>query len=263
MNRTELTELLVSYRSEMSYARLTELIGNADEHLVVLLAREDAETFEALNDVAQVIVLADWRGPLSNRPQDTRESLDALVAPACRILLEVALAHIPRATPEKGLRFAERAIDIATAYGDKSHTRRGFNVCSWLYNLTGSAADGVEYGLMAAALAKELDFNVGVVGALTNVNLSLILFGLHEEAIEIAERTYRAYSHDPNCKRHIGLIVGNAGHAALALKRYRQAADYAKRAIELHGDITDAIGANDRIIDHFTWLKCAIALNES
>ncbi|TAG46826.1 MAG: HD domain-containing protein [Betaproteobacteria bacterium] len=262
MNRTELTELLVSYRDEMGYARLSKLIGHVDAHLCALLAQEDQEIFDALNDVARAIVVVDWRGPWVGRSQGTRQPLDALVVPACRILLEVALAHIPRATPEKGVRFAERAIDIASAYGDKSHTRRGFNVCSWLYNLTGSAADGVEYGLMAAARAKELDFNVGVVGALTNVNLSLILFGLHEEAIEIAERAYRAYSHDPDCKRHIGLIVGNAGHAALALKRYREAADYAKRAIDLHGDVTDTMGANDRIIDHFTWLKCAIALNE-
>jgi putative two-component system response regulator len=97
---------------------------------------------------------------------------------------------------------------------------------------------------------------------LTNVNLSLILFGLHEEAIEIAERTYRTYAHDPDCKRHIGLIMGNAGHAALALKRYRDAAGYAKQAIELHGEVTDALAANDRIIDHFTWLKCAIALDD-
>ncbi len=265
MNRTELTELLVSYRSEMSYARLSTLISEPELAIGELLADTDGvdslDSFNLLCEIGAEISLVNWRAPFKEGRK--RRALDSLALPAHRLLLRIATEHISRAIPEKGLRFSERALDIAVAFNLKEQSRRGYNVCSALYNLTGAAADAVEYGLMAAALAKELDFNVGVVGALTNVNLSLILFGLHEEAIEIAERTCRAYSHDPDCKRHISLIVGNAGHAALALKRYREAADYAKRAIELHGDINDAIGANDRIIDHFTWLKCAIALNES
>jgi putative two-component system response regulator len=262
MNRALLHDLLVSYRAELGYTRLSAMVEQAAAAASAIGAEAaDASDFDLLCEVGVEIGQVDWRAPF--KEHGSVISLDALALPAHSALLSIATAHITRAIPEKGLRFCERALDIALAFGLKEQTRRGYNVCSALYNLTGAAADSAEYGLMAAAFAKDLNFSVGVVGALTNVNLSLILFGLHEEAIDIAERAYRTYSHDPECKRHIGLILGNAGHAALALKRYEEAAAYAKRAIDLHGDVSDAIGANDRIIDHFTWLKAAIALDDA
>jgi putative two-component system response regulator len=177
------------------------------------------------------------------------------------VLLGVAIAHIPRAAPERAIRFAERALDIAMAYELKEETRRSFNVCSALYALTGAAADAVEYGLMAASLAKADDYNAAVVGSLANINAALILMGLHDEAVEIADRVFAAFADDQDCVMDVALVNTNAAKAALTLKRYDTAKQYSQRAIA--GLSSDrAHDATYRVLNEFTWMQCAIATDD-
>ncbi|MGL5001565.1 MAG: hypothetical protein ACRDAM_01335, partial [Casimicrobium sp.] len=256
MDAAILSEMLVSYRENSSYARLSKLILEVDSVLSTLLATVDDNTFAGLNDAARAIALHDW-----GAPQGTNEATDMIADAAYRILLGVATAHIPRASPERGIRFAERALDIAMTRGHKEQTRRGFNVCSAIYTLTGAAADAVEYGLMAANIAKEMNYDAAVVNSLANVNAALVLMGRHDDAVEIADRVFVAFSDQDACASDLALLNTNAAKAALALKRYDDAMHYAKRAIAAI-EINDLHDASNRLLNELTWMQCAIATND-
>jgi putative two-component system response regulator len=259
MNAGELSKLLVSYRDDSSYEHLSRLVAEVDSTLRIVIASNSEDDFERLVEAARDIGDVNWRQPLND---GENASVLALLAPtAYRVLLSMATAYIPRASPEKGIRFAERALDIAMAYELKEETRRGFNVCSALYVLTGAAADAVEYGLMAASLAKQLGYAAAAVNSLTNVNAALVLMGLHDEAVKIADRVFTAFADHEDCVMDVALVNTNAAKAALALKRYDIAAQYAQRAIA-GLDVDSAHDASYRLLNEFTWMQCAIAKDE-
>jgi putative two-component system response regulator len=259
MNRTELTELLVSYRSEMSYARLDALISVTEPALgEMLVLNGDDDCFGLLNEVAAALGLINWRGAFKNPSSDEPQTLEPLAAPAHRLLLRLATEHMPRATPEKGISLATRALDIAVAFDLKDETRRGYNVCSALYLLSGAAADAMEHGLMAAGCAMEMAYPAAVVNALANVNGALVSIGLHEEALEIAGRTFDRYGSDTDCASDLALLLGNAAKAALALKRFDLAKCHASRTVELL-EIHSTTDGGYRLLAESILLRCAIA----
>jgi putative two-component system response regulator len=255
MSAAELSKLLVSYRDDSSYENLSRLIAEADSVLQSFVASNSEDDLERLREPACVIGEANWRQSLGGR------SLDGLASTAHRVLLGVAVAHIPRAAPERAIRFAERALDIAIAYELKEETRRGFNVCSALYVLAGATADAVEYGLMAASLAKQLGYAAAAVNSLANVNAALMLMGLHDEAVKIADRVFAAFAEDQDCAMDVALVNTNAAKAALTLKRYDTAKQYSQRAIA-GLSIDSAHDASYRVINEFTWMQCAIATED-
>ncbi|MGL5005341.1 MAG: HD-GYP domain-containing protein, partial [Casimicrobium sp.] len=259
MNRSELTELLVSYQGEMSYARLAALISATEPALCELLVQKgENDCFALLNEVAAAIAAVNWRAPVKNSPGDEPQSLELLAAPAHRLLLRVATEHMPRATLEKGIPFATRGLDIAVAFGLKDETRRGYNVCSALYMLLGSAADAVEHGLMAAGCAMDMAYPAAVVNALANVNGALVSIGLHEEALEIAGRAFQKYGSDTDCASDLALLLGNAAKAALALKRFDVAKQYASQTVALL-EVNNATDGGYRLLAESILLRCAIA----
>lgn len=218
----------------------------------------DLSAFHDINDAALTIAAVEWRV----HDADARGLVASLALQTHRVLLGVATLHIPRATPEKGVRFAERALDIAVAFGFTEEKRRGFNVCSALYVLTGAAADAVEYGLMAASIAKELDYHAAVVNSLANVNAALLMMGLHEDAVEIADRVDKAYANCNDCTQDLALVLTNAAKAALVLKRYAVAERYARRALDgLRAD--DEHDAGYRLLNEFTRLQCAMTTEDA
>jgi putative two-component system response regulator len=259
MNRAILPELLVSYRREMSYARLRALLTEVDSAIEELLATKNGEdSCDLLNEIATTIGCLNWRHSLKCKDQQREYSLESLAPVAHRLLLRAATEHIPRATPEKGIGHAERSLDIALAFSLKEETRRGYNVCSALYALTGAAADAVEYGLMAAAYAKQLSYDAAVVNSLANVSGALVLMGLHEDALEIADRVFGAFANNGDCTTDLALVDTNAARAAFVLKRYGVAASYARRAIA-GIELTNAYDASNRLLCEFTLMQCAIA----
>ncbi len=260
MNAPILTKLLVSYRENSSYERLRELIVGADDELPELLAADSDNQIDLLQGVARDISSFDWRAAQRDNTEYGR-TLKEVVPAAHRILLGAATSHISRASPDKGIRFAQRALDIAMAYELKEETRRSCNVCSALYVLTGAAADAIEYGLMAASLAKELSYSAAIVNSLANVNAALALIGLHAESIEIADHVFEKFAEQSECAMDVALVNTNAARAALALKRYDIAERNARRALKAL-DGNNAHDACYRLINEFTWMRCAIAQND-
>lgn len=259
MNRTQLSELLVSFREEMSYGRLAALILSLEPALdQMLLVKGDEDCFALLNEVAVAIASAKWRPPLQGSDPAPPPVLDNLAASAHRILLRIATEHMPRAAPEKSIFFATRGLDIAIAYCLPEETRRGYNVCSALYMLSGAAGDAIEHGLMAAGCALDMGYHAAVVNSLANVNGALVSIGLHEEALAIAGRSSMAYGHLPDCAPHLALLLGNAAKAALALKRFDIARRYATQTLEL----LPGQSASDscyRLLAESILMRCAIA----
>jgi putative two-component system response regulator len=260
LNSALLIKLIALCEESSDVEHRLHLANEVDASLSALLSSREISDFELLNRACRHLAPVDWE--LKHLQTAESRALNGLAPVAYRVLLNAAISHIARASPEHGIRWAERALEIALALSLREEARRAYNVCSALYMYTGAASDSIDYGLRSAVMARELEFPIGVVGALTNVIMSLILIGLFGEAIEMAERVYTAYSDRPECSPHVALVLGNAAHAALSIKNYSAASGYARRSLALQGSVTSDQSANDHLIDELTWLKCAIALDQ-
>ena len=194
LDRSVLANLLAAVKANVCRDTVLPLICYLEEHAQVGLAKE-SDLFEQINDATTVIARA-FHG--------LNPDVSALVyGETCeatfRVMLAVAIAHISRATPERGIYFAQHALEVALNAKLEREARRAFNVCSSLYILTGAPADGVEYGLAAANLALQIDDPVSVCAALSNVAAALLNMGLYAEVIDMSDRISTAYGDTLGC----------------------------------------------------------------
>jgi putative two-component system response regulator len=246
VNEIELTKLMARCDAFSSKETVSELVFYVDGVLTNEITLLKAQQFELLRQAAGVIAAS-----VCSVPADT----------CVRVLLSIALAHVPRSTPEQGLHFALRAYEIAIAYSMREQERRSLNVCSSLCIYMGAQSDAVEYGLQSAKIARELNYELAVVNSLGNVTAALHFMGLHLESVSLALRVVKRYGDQPEFAGDLAIALGNMGNAALALRQYGTAVDAAGRAMKSFTEGADSQNVLNRMATETIWLKGAIGLD--
>jgi putative two-component system response regulator len=184
--------------------------------------------------------------------------------PVCiSILLDVAVAHVPRGIAIDAIPMVERALDLATDHNLKRELRRACNVYGMMSSEVGIPARGVEFALRSAAIADELGDQMGVAAAFSNMTGALYAMGLYRESISVALRVIKRFKPNPDCGGFVAAARTNMASAALALQNYPVAVEAARHACESLGLPRDALGILNRVISEGVWLKSAIGLDDN
>ena len=233
--------------TEFDSEGLAELVMQLRSELPALLKSPSDDDFKVLVQAARLIAFSQHPEPV----------------PICiSILLDVAAAHVPRGRAIEGIPMVERALDLATDHGLKKELRRACSVYALLSTDVGIPARGVEYALRAAVIAHELDDQMGIAAAFSNMTAALYTMGLYRETISVALRVIKRFKPDPNCGSFVAIARTNMASAALALQHFPLAAESAKEACESLGLPRDSLGVLNRVIGEGVWLKSAMGLRD-
>jgi putative two-component system response regulator len=247
MEQQALIGLIDACVTEFESDGLADLVTQLRAELPTLLKSSSDADFKVLARAARLIAFSKHPEPL----------------PVCiSILLDVGAAHVPRGRAIEGIPMVERALDLATDHGLRRELRRACNVYALLSTDAGIPARGVEFALRAAVIATELDDQMGVAAAFSNMTAALYTMGLYREAISVALRVIKRFKPNPNCGNFVAIARTNMASAALALQHFSLAAESAKEACESQGLPRDALGVLNRVIGEGVWLKSAIGLND-
>jgi HD-GYP domain-containing protein (c-di-GMP phosphodiesterase class II)/Flp pilus assembly pilin Flp len=176
-------------------------------------------------------------------------------------LIELAIAQQQLGEPEIGLAYCLKAVRIACEGADRESERRGFNVASNCCMLSADYATAIEYGLKAAAIARELKRDDAMLAALTNVTAALTHIGQTEEAVQIAINVVAQFEGRTDCKEDTRTLLTNAAGAQLVEQDFIESMRLTIKAIEIDGEVRDADSARARLIDELNWLTAAIAVD--
>jgi tetratricopeptide (TPR) repeat protein len=176
-------------------------------------------------------------------------------------LIELAIAKQQEGEPESGLGACLQAIQMASASGEREAERRGFNVASNCCLLSCDYATAIEYGLKAAAIARELKRDDAMINALANVTAALTHIGQIEDAVQIALNVADQFEARPDCKEDIRILLTNAAGAHLLVHDYMESMRLSMKAIATDGAIRDESSARARLVDELNWLVAAISLD--
>ena len=233
--------------TEFDSEGLAELVTQLRSELPALLKSPSDDDFKVLVQAARLIAFSQHPEPV----------------PICiSILLDVAAAHVPRGRAIEGIPMVERALDLATDHGLKKELRRACSVYALLSTDVGIPARGVEYALRAAVIAHELDDQMGIAAAFSNMTAALYTMGLYRETISVALRVIKRFKPNPNCGSFVAIARTNMASAALALQHFPLAAESAKEACESLGLPRDSLGVLNRVIGEGVWLKSAMGLRD-
>jgi hypothetical protein len=134
-------------------------------------------------------------------------------------LVELAIARQQEGKPECGLVFCLKAINLcvnrSVSQRDLETQRRALNVASNCCLQSGDYIDAIEFGLISAALARDLKREDAMIAALVNVTAALTHIGQTEEACQIAKNVAKAYERRNDCNEDIRLLLTNAAGAHL------------------------------------------------
>ena len=247
MEQQALMGLIDACVTEFDSEGLAELITQLQSELPALLKSPNEDDFKVLTQAARLISFSRHPEPL----------------PICiSILLDVAAAHVPRGRAIDGIPMVERALDLATDHGLRKELRRACNVYALLSTDVGIPARGVEYALRAAVIAHELNDQMGIAAAFSNMTAALYTMGLYRETISVALRVIKRFKPHPSCGSFVASARTNMASAALALQHFPLAAESAKEACESLGLPRDALGVLNRVIGEGVWLKSAMGLGD-
>lgn len=247
MEQQALIGLIDACVTEFDSEGLAELVTQLRSELPALLKSPSDDDFKVLVQAARLIAFSQHPEPV----------------PICiSILLDVAAAHVPRGRAIEGIPMVERALDLATDHGLKKELRRACSVYALLSTDVGIPARGVEYALRAAVIAHELDDQMGIAAAFSNMTAALYTMGLYRETISVALRVIKRFKPNPNCGSFVAIARTNMASAALALQHFPLAAESAKEACESLGLPRDSLGVLNRVIGEGVWLKSAMGLRD-
>ena len=247
MEQQALIGLIDACVTEFDSEGLAELVMQLRSELPALLKSPSDDDFKVLVQAARLIAFSQHPEPV----------------PICiSILLDVAAAHVPRGRAIEGIPMVERALDLATDHGLKKELRRACSVYALLSTDVGIPARGVEYALRAAVIAHELDDQMGIAAAFSNMTAALYTMGLYRETISVALRVIKRFKPNPNCGSFVAIARTNMASAALALQHFPLAAESAKEACESLGLPRDSLGVLNRVIGEGVWLKSAMGLRD-
>ncbi len=248
MEREALIGLIDTCVTEFDSDGLADLVTQFRAELPALLKSPSDADFKLMVQVARLVAF-------SRRPDPV---------PVCiSILLDVAVPHIPRGLVIDAIPLVERALDLATDHKLKPELRRACNLYAVMSSEVGIPARGVEYALRSAALADELDDQMGVASAFGNMTAALYAMGLYRETISVALRVIKRFKSNANCGVFVSAARINMASAALALQNYPVAVQAAREACETVGLPRDAHGLLNRVIGESVWLKGVIGLDDA
>ena len=247
MEQQALIGLIDACVTEFDSEGLSDLVSQLRKELPVLLKSQSEEDFKLLVQAARLITF-------SRHPEPV---------PVCiSILLDIAVAHVPRGLSLDAIPLVERALDLATDHKLKKELRRACNVYGMMSTEVGIPARGVEYALRSAVIAHEIDDQMGVAAAFSNMTAALYTMGLYRETVSVALRVIKRFKPNPNCGSFVAIARTNMASAALALQHYPLAVESAREACESFGLPRDAHGVLNRVIGEGVWLKSAIGLKD-
>ncbi len=247
VERQALIGLIDACVTEFDSDGLADLIPQLRVDLPALLKSSDEDDFKLMVQAARLIAFSQHPEPV----------------PACiSILLDIAVAHVPRGLAIDAVPLAERALDLATDHQLVREMRRACNVYAMISTEVGIPARGVEYALRSAAIAREIDDQMGVAAAFSNMTAALYSMGLYRETISVALRVIKRFKPDANCASFVAIARTNMASAALALQHYSLAAESAREGCESFGLPRDAHGLLNRVIGEGVWLRSAIGLRD-
>ena len=247
MEQQALIGLIDACVTEFDSDGLADLVTQLRNELPILLKSQSEEDFKLLVQAARLITFSGHPEPV----------------PVCiSILLDVAVAHVPRGLALDAIPLVERALDLATDHKLKRELRRACNVYGMMSTEVGIPARGVEYALRSAVIAHEIDDQMGVAAAFSNMTAALYTMGLYRETVSVALRVIKRFKPNPNCGSFVAIARTNMASAALALQHYPLAVQSAREACESFGLPRDAHGVLNRVIGEGVWLKSAIGLKD-
>jgi putative two-component system response regulator len=183
---------------------------------------------------------------------------------ALHILLEVGSAHTARGISLCGVTFIQRAITLAldSDSDSRAELRRAYSVYSAMCVYIGQPSSGVEYALRAAALANDLNQDVFVAAAMTNMTGALCSMGMYQETMSIGLQAMRRFDSSADCSTCTGVTRGNVAAAALAIKNFSFAARLTRQAITMIDPSCDEHNVLNRVAIEGTLLKALIGLGQ-
>ncbi len=247
MERDALIGLIDACVTEFDSDGLADLAVQLRSQLPALMKSSNTEDFKLMVQAARLIAF-------SRNPEP--------VSICISILLDIAATHIPRGLAVDAIPLVERALDLATDHNLKKELRRACNVYAAMSTEVGIPARGVEFALRAAVIADELDDQLSVAAAFSNMTAALYSMGLYREAISVALRVVKRFQSNPDCGGFVANARGNLANAALALQNFPVAADAARVACESVGLPRDAHSLLNRVIMEGIWLKSSIGLDD-
>ncbi len=247
MERAALIGLIDTCVQEFDSDGLGDLLPEFKEHLPGLLQSSNDDDFETLAKAARLICFSNSPAPLPV---------------AIAILLDIAVAHVARGRAADAISFAERAHDLAEDNDLLPELRRACSIYGVLNIEAGAPARGLEYAIKAAEIGRQIDDQMAIAAAWSNMTGALFGMGLYRETIAVALRTMRQFKDDARCAVIVASARTNLASAALALSHYALASDSARDSVAVLGVPRDAMGILNRVIAESVWMKAAIGLDQ-
>jgi putative two-component system response regulator len=248
MDAEVLVNMIDSSAMDLDGHGLEDLVSQFVDKLPSLLRSTNEKDFQLAERAVRSIAYLP-------RPEPIKKAIGAL--------LDVAYAMAPRGRAHDAIPLAERAVDLSHDHAQLAELRRAYNIYGVVSTDAGIPARGVECALRSIEIARKLQDERGVAAAQSNLTAALYQMGLYRECIDLAEQISAQFDGREGFAAFVGIARANMATASLALLRYEQGAETARRAAESLGLPKQPNEIFNRLATETTWLRCAIGMNDT
>lgn len=248
MDAELLVNMIDSSAMDLDGHGLEELVTQFVDKLPSLLRSQAEKDFQLAERAVRSIAFLP-------RPEPLKKAIGAI--------LDVAYAMSPRGRAHDAIPLVERALDLAQDQRLLPELRRAYNIYGVVSTEAGIPARGVECALRSIEIARELNDDRGIAAAQSNLTGALYQMGLYRECIDVAEQVGARFDGLEGFGQFVGIARANIASASLALLRYEQGSDSAKRAADALGLPKEPGQIFNRLAIEGTWLRCAIGMDDA